>query len=126
MKDGFRLLFNQLARVEPPASLFSFIVGAIQKKARRALFLHMCLLWVSTLGLFFTVLNFLQSEFYQYLLLIFSDGGVVLRVWGDMALILAESVPSVSGVGLLAALFMFLFSLRGVVAGYSPIYYQYK
>ena len=41
----------------------------------------------------YTAKEFYQSGFYQYLLLIFSDSGLVMTYWKEFVMTLAESLP---------------------------------
>jgi len=56
--------------------------------------------------------DFVQSGFYEYFSLIFSDSGLILSYWKELFFSLAESLPTISIILTLSLLFICFLSLR--------------
>jgi hypothetical protein len=59
--------------------------------------------------------DFAKSGFYEYLSLIFSNGGLFSSYWKEFAFSLAESLPTMSILISLTLVFVFFLSLRNVI-----------
>lgn len=70
--------------------------------------------------------EFSQSGFIQIFSLIFSDTGIVLNVWATFALSILESLPVLSIAAFLAAVFVFLISLKFLAKDISAIFAPLK
>jgi hypothetical protein len=119
--DYFQL-FKQLPTKEPRAGLKMVIFSQIQRKqvrlVRQKLVWHTLLLVGCIVALIpgwrYFITDFSQSGMQQYLSLLFSDASLVLRYWQDFILSLAESLPIISGVVILAIIFILLDSLKRI------------
>jgi len=56
--------------------------------------------------------DFVQSGFYEYFSLIFSDSGLIFSYWKELFFSLAESLPTISIILTLSLLFICFLSLR--------------
>lgn len=102
--------------IEPPPELFEKIVSRIQKEKRLASARQK--IFIFSAGLFWSLVAFIpsyqivraelmQSGFFQFFSLIFSDLSVVVVYWQSFAFTLMESLPIMS----LLAFFLVLFIL---------------
>lgn len=112
---------------KPPENLRSLILSSIKaaeyRRARLYLIISGITLSGSTVGLVFAIKYLVQSlyasEFYSYLTLIFSDTDVVLGFWKDIVFSLAESLPVLIIVGVLASTLMALASIRVITSNFK-------
>lgn len=114
-------LFRHLDQVEPSPQLYNLIFARINSEQRR---IARTKLVFFGFGIFSSVIAFVpvfqytaqefsQSGFYQLVTLLFSDSGVVVFMWREFLLSLAESMP-VLGIGML--LFVILIFMGSVVS----------
>lgn len=59
--------------------------------------------------------DLVQSGFYEYFSLIFSDSGLILSVWRELVFSLAQSLPVLSIVFTLSLVFIFFLSLKYIL-----------
>lgn len=106
--------------IEPPERLYNQILARIKREKRRIARIRLAFFGVvATASLVFIIPSFqyvaqefAQSGFYKYLFLLFSDGGIVLASWRELALSLAESLPATEITIFLATVFAFLVSAK--------------
>lgn len=106
--------------LKPPATLREAILLSIrrveQRQARIYFVIAAITLFGSIIGLIFSLQYLLEafysSEFYSYATLFFSDPDVVSRLWQDVAISLAESLPVLSIIVCLIAVGILLASMR--------------
>jgi hypothetical protein len=118
MDSGLIKAFQKV-KYRPESKLSDDILLTILKKERKNT--HIKLWAYSIVGVFsltgvipaFNLLlsNFIQSGFYQYLLLAFSDSQAVLY-WKEITLSIIESIPMTSLILFLVLVFIFILSLR--------------
>jgi len=101
-----------------PATL-TRIAHARLARARRMLVLHSTLFVASFVALIPATQYFLselsRSDIFQYLSLLFSDGGAVMTYWQDFSLLVLESLPVLGVVVLLSTLLALVASARTVL-----------
>lgn len=103
-----------------PKGLRKNILLSIRKEERRRARLYLFVATIiapsSALGIWFAasfmVQEFLNSSFYTYFSLLFSDTDIVLAYWQQFALSLAESIPLIGVTISLGALAVLLISIR--------------
>ena len=103
-------------RIEPESWLYIAILERIESEKRHLAKVR--LVYTSIIGTLslFTLLSsvsyfaneFSQSGFYQYLRLIFSDGGSLFPYWKELSLSLAESLPIIGTVTILTSILVLL------------------
>jgi len=119
MQDKLTKVF-QKAKYEEDFNLSQNIWLAIMKREKHNMRIK---LWIFTLagiaslaGLVpaFKILSgdLVQSGFYEYFSLIFSDSGSVLSAWREFMFSLIESLPILSVIFTLSLVFVFFLSLR--------------
>lgn len=116
----YEKLFNKLGKIEPPAGLVDKILARIESVRKRQTILRLTLgsilVAASGAAILVSLINIGQSlntsGFYQYLSLVPSDSGLLLVSWKDFVLSLAEAVPVLSLTIFLAAVWVFLQSVR--------------
>ncbi len=116
----FFVLINMGYMIEPPERLCGNILGQIKLEERRTARLRLFFVGSVFLASFaalipafqYFIREFYQSGSYQYLSLLFSDGGAVLSYWKEFTLSIAESLPVLGITAVLATIFVFLGSLR--------------
>jgi len=123
MSKDYEQLFSYLQLSEPPAGLFNKIIARLIKEDRLLIFKKRLVLYSATilasLGAFIPAIyafraEFTQSDFSQFLSLIFSDLGAVRANWQDFGLALLESLPAMSLTMLLASLFLLLWLFKNL------------
>jgi hypothetical protein len=110
----------QRAKYEPVPNLSISIWRVITKKERKMARLKLwafILAGVVSLGglvpaLALLTRDFVQSGFYEYFSLIFSDSGSIFSYWKELVFSLAESLPTMSIILSLTLIFIFLLSLK--------------
>ena len=130
MRQDYEKLFSNLQWIEPPRHLLVSILAQIRRerivRARWRFALHVSLLIGSIVilisGSRYFLAEFRQSGFYQYLALLFLDGGFVIKFWHDFALSLVESLPLASGAVVLSGIFIFLISLKGMARDIKNVF----
>lgn len=109
--------------IEPPERLYLGILARIEREKRRIARIRFVL---SGIAAFTSVIalvpaglyafgEFYQSEFYQYLSVIFSDIGIALAYWKEFSLSLAESLPLSGPAIFLSLIFIFMGALKMTV-----------
>ena len=101
MPQSYERLFQNLEQLDPPPQLLGAIILRAKSEQIRAARVWLTLWVVVALSAFtalipafqYTAKEFYQSGFYQYLLLIFSDSGLVMTYWKEFVMTLAESLP---------------------------------
>ena len=109
-----------MENIEPPEKLYRDILTRIGREKRRIARIQFALSGItaiiSVIALvpagFYAFREFYQSEFYQYLSAIFSDGGIALAYWKEFLLSLAESAPLLESTILLSLVFVFMVTLK--------------
>jgi hypothetical protein len=127
MKKDFKNLLTHLRPAEPSPDLLDKIIFRINHEQQMAMSVRLKVrMFVSSavsltmLVYFLPVWNWFQAEisqtgFSQFFSLIFSDLNSIGNYWQDFALSLLESLPFFSLVGVLAIVFIFLFSGRYMI-----------
>lgn len=124
MQNDYRQLFLELDEKEPPAELFHDTMLRINAKQKRsATFARIGFFGTASLLALFVFVptvrefyaEFMQSGFSQFASLIFSDMGILAKYWQDFLLSLAESLPVLSAIGVIASLFVFLLSTERLI-----------
>ena len=105
-------------------------IGREQKKlAQRKLLIFGLVDVFSATGLVatgFYLANLLASSgFYNYLSLLWSDGGAPASYWQELLLSLVESLPLLGLTAFLAVVLILMLSLAKTVTNFKLFYYQY-
>jgi hypothetical protein len=116
-------LFALLGEIEPASGLYAAILEHIRLAHRRGARMRAVALgMLSALcgALFVPILQYAAAEayasgFYDYFSLVFSDRGFVLSHWHEFALSLAESLPSLAILLVIAISAALAWSLRKTV-----------
>jgi hypothetical protein len=111
------------AKYKPEPGLAFSILNTIASKEKRTtqirLWSFAFISFASLVGLVpaFQILlsDLAHSGFYEYFSLIFSDGGTILSYWKELALSLAETLPTTSIIFTLSLAFIFFMSLKYVI-----------
>jgi hypothetical protein len=122
MENKLTKIFKK-AKYEPEANLaFSIWHTIITKEKRLTRFKSWSFGFIGLTSLaglvpaFQILLNDLaHSGFYEYFSLLFSDGGSMLTYWKELALSLAESLPTMSIIFTLSLFFVCFLSLKYLV-----------
>jgi len=120
MTSEFKRLLNKIEAQDipiPKGFVDSVILKVNQKDSERSKVKTLGLGFVSMLSLiasipiiYQVIASFTQSGIYNYLSLIFSDSDVIIVYWKEILVTLAESVPTISIISLLAILAVFAWS----------------
>ena len=119
MTQKLHQIFKNIDQIEPPFALKKAILRKIElerkRKAERKLFLANSGLVVS-LGVFLGMISsygqsFVQSDFWQFIKLLFSDARIVSGNWKEFAFSLVETFPLISVIFILIPFFVLLLSL---------------
>ncbi|MBU6390214.1 hypothetical protein KGQ31_01555 [Patescibacteria group bacterium] len=121
MKNSLHVLFSKLT-VKPDAALTARIIDKIGRARLRNTRVKVTLYFSSVAlslaafvpSLIYAMQGFTQSEFSDYLSLVFSDTGTVMASWKAFGLSLVESLPLV-GVTLALATFLAFFYSASVL-----------
>jgi len=124
VRKDFEKIFNKLDKIEPPADLVDKILTRIALAKKRQTLcrvtLGLALSVASGIAIFASLINIGQvlntSGFFQYLSLVQSDSGLLLVLWKDFSLSLAETLPVLSLTLLMTTVWIFLQSLRLTVS----------
>ncbi len=116
-----------LKEVDPPARLYGAIHARIQELERRSAAFRLGLFGVVALlsgvalvpATQYALGQFYASGFYDYFSLLFSDGSYVMAYPREFALSLAESLPAIATLLLIAIVFALVWSLRRAVQTYK-------
>ena len=120
MRQTFETLFLKAKEPEFPVSLHARIMEEVRSAAiRQARFrasawsIAAFLSGAGLVPVFAYVMQvFAHSGFFQYFSLVFSDGGAVLSLWQDFAVLLSETFPFAQVAVFLALVVVCLVSLR--------------
>ena len=120
MDNTFKTLFLKAKEPEFPASLHAHIMEAVRAAAIRQARLRAAawsaVAFLSGAGLVpvfaYVMQMFAHSGFFQYFSLVFSDGGTVLSLWQEFAVLLSETFPFAQAAAFLALVIVCLVSLR--------------
>ncbi len=128
MKDNYQKLFNSLEDAPVPNGLKESVLLRIESEALKQRRIQMGF-FVSasfasgfgTVFLFTLLLKSLsQSGLYEYLSLIFSDGGALVSFWKEFAFTFMESLPVLVLAGFLAATAVFLWAAAKLMRAIRP------
>jgi hypothetical protein len=111
-------LFSGDENIKLPQGLLTAVLARVHFEQKRAAKKELVLVGSLTLGSLAAIIpafsyfisSFIQSSFYQYLSVIFSDGTSVLIYWKEILMSLAESVPFWPIIIFSAVLVVFLWS----------------
>lgn len=127
-------MMRESDKVHLPKGLRKNILLSIRYEERRRARLYLFVATIvapsSVVGAWFAsvfmVQEFLNSSFYTYLSLLFSDTDIVLAYWQQFALSLAESIPLIGVTISLGALAVLLISIRvfaqNMRGSFSPLF----
>lgn len=116
MRKDLERAFTYLTPLKPPADLFEKIIGRIQKERRISNLKRRIIIFsaglISSLTTFVPALKIaktevIDSDFWQFFSLVFSDFKEVTTYWQNFAMALLERLPVV-GLGLLLVCFFVL------------------
>ncbi|MEK7576311.1 MAG: hypothetical protein AAB482_01315 [Patescibacteria group bacterium] len=113
--------------IEPPEGLYHRILARIARARLRAARIRLGFLSMTIVGslaalipaLQYTLQEFTQSGFYQYLSLVLSDGGTLFAHWHEYILTLAESLPLAGITLMLSGIFVLFGSLKLAIKYYE-------
>jgi hypothetical protein len=121
--ENHNRIFANLEQKMPPKGLETAIFARILREKRQGARIR--LFWTSASAALsfaaiipavkFLITQFVQSGFYQYISLVFSDSSVILSVWKELALSLAESFPVMETALVLTLVLIVLGSVRYIV-----------
>jgi len=120
MAKTYKDLMNKIGQVNPRYGLKAEIFGTIDRYIERQnLYRKIIGFSLSTISalsfipfVVYTAKSFYSSGFYDYVSLIFSDGGVVLNNLGEYTLSLVDSTPFFAITATTFSIFMILVSMR--------------
>ena len=121
MLKDYEKLFTHLKPAEPPAGLFEKIMWRIQEERRLLVLKRRIAIFsaglVGSVAAFVPVFRMVQTEiidsgFWQFFSLVFSDFKIVTTYWQSFAMSLLERFPAISLVLFLACLLVFAELLR--------------
>ena len=121
MRKDYEKLFTHLEPPEPPAGLFDRIILAIYRErelqnTRRIAFSFLALLVISFASAPFSWAYFsgqmADSGILEFISLTISDSGMLLALWPDMFLAIAESLPIAALSALTINMILTIFTLR--------------
>jgi hypothetical protein len=123
MRQDYEKIFKNLYSIDPPENLGEAVLAKINAKkiqsARIRLFSFGFVAVLSLIALIpafqYAAQDFSQSGFYQNILLVFSDGEILISYWWEFAMSLVTSLPIFGITVLLGAVFVFLGSLKMAV-----------
>ncbi len=126
--------FKNLKEINPPEYLSGRILAKIElhkKRVARVKFFvfqaaGLLSLAIAAVSFKFALDDFYRSGFYNYISLIFSDGGIVITYWKDFIMLLAESVPLLWFTAFLAAIFALLESIKNIIKNKKVIFLTNK
>ena len=132
MKIPRQLAARNFILIDPPLNLEDVIFKRIIKERRKSALVRFTLLGgtslVSLLGLVKagTLLwqSFIQTGFYEYTTLIFSDGSALASYWKEFAFSLIESLPLISLISLLSITAIFIWSSTKALKDARVILFQ--
>ena len=135
MRDAYEQLFKSLRSLEPPEALLAKILIRIAREQRRSARIRVAFVGSAALlsgallvpAFQYAAQEWYESGFYQYLSLLFSDGGAALASWQEFSQSLAESLP-VSGItfvlmSVFALLISLKFAAKNMKNALSPIHF---
>lgn len=104
MREDYKKLFSYLKSEEPPARLMADIFAEIERSRKIQLchrfIFNIAASVVSFIALapaiYFLITETMQSGFYEYLMLVFSDNEIIASYWQNFGLLLLESLPVLS------------------------------
>ena len=119
MRKGYKFFLMQLVNPELPEGILDRIIFRIQEEksaaARRRIAVFslamVCSLLLFPVALKMARTDLSESGFSQFLLLVFSDFGIVAAYWQNFAMSLLETFPAFSFGLVLASVFIFMESL---------------
>jgi len=121
MSKDYEKLFTYLEPPELPAGLFNKIMARIREEelllsVKKRLILFSAVI-LASVGVLIPVVSafqveLTQSDFSQFLSLMFSDLSAVTANWQDFGLALLESLPATSLIAFLATILILLWSLK--------------
>ena len=135
MQKNIEKLFTVLHAKNPPAGLFKKIMLRISREAdlaamKRRFALFALLLASSVAALIpsfkFAETEFSRSGFADFFSLIFSNSREVLAALPSYALALLESLPVLGSAIFLAAIFLFLQSLKYFARDFKTVFYSFN
>ncbi len=120
MKDEYHKLFSKIKDPETPEGLYEAVMQKIGQAARRGARAKSTIsgtaILVSLAGVFAGVpvayAEFSESNFFNYLSLLFTDSAAVLSAWKGFLLSLLESAPFFGMTLTLGVVFVLLLSIR--------------
>lgn len=109
---------KEFKHIDPPQDLETKILNKIYNERRKNTFIKTSFLGATSIASLFGLINvgvilwqsFVQTGFYEYLSLIFSDSSVLSTYWKEYTLSLIESLPLVGLISLLAIAIVFVWS----------------
>lgn len=134
MNNNFQTLFNTLKPLTPKKELSSGVLLRIHQYEQRVARIKFALLstssFISSIALIptvsYAISGFASSGFYEYFLLLYSDGMSVLLYWKEFALTLAEAVPIFEISLVLAVTYALLESLKFAIKNMPMAFYKYN
>lgn len=101
MNPSIKPLLGHLRHLDPPEHLYKKITSHIHSIERKRLHIRLVFQSIGTLASFALLIpvyqyasaEWMQSEFWNYLSLIFSDSTLAFTYWKELLLSLGESVP---------------------------------
>lgn len=132
MNQNYEKLFSRLVSSETPENLLEKILSRIQKERQKAhirrlviFSLFSSLSAVAVIPAFrYAQVGFLESGFWHYFKLIFSDFGAIAGVWQNYVLSLLEALPVVGLIIFLSSLLLFINLIKllvGEIGNYNSL-----
>jgi hypothetical protein len=121
--ENYKKLFANIEPILTPKGLNTAILTRIESEKKHTAkirlwytsFVSILSLIASVPAIQYFVTEFAKSGFYQYISLIFSDGGSMFLYWKELLLSLAESIPVLSTIAVLAIILVLLESIKYIV-----------
>jgi len=132
MRRDFEKLFSHLEPPEPPEGLFDKIMRRIQKEQQLLTFKRRLAIFsvflIASIAAFIQTLRLVKTElaesnFIEFFSLLFSDSSSVLAHWQSFVFALLESLPIISIIALLAAIFTLLQSFKFFARDVMVVFY---
>jgi hypothetical protein len=123
MRDKYEQLFQNLPVLEPPRGLARDVLFRIELAQRRSARIRLictgiiaCVSFIVLIPMLrYVIQGFSQSGFYEYISIIFYDGGLLVSYWKEILLSLIDSVPYLGITGVFLSVLVLLWSFGHVI-----------
>jgi len=119
MGKDYKTLFTQSENIELPQGLLESVLVKVRLEQKKSAKRELIFVGSTAAGSLIAIIpvfsyfidGFIQSSFYQYFSLIFSEGTGALAFWKEIGMSLAESLPILSVTVFLTVLVVLIWSI---------------